>query len=873
MAKLSESKKVELLEAAVLEGNIEKVRSLFAEHGSFEFTARALGIACRFFGAEMVKCLIDGGASFAYTASGSMVRKYKCTYSINSRSECNLAYTYECHLVGESIGLDKEHASMQPLSAADRAGIVRMLCETREKTNVNLPEMLYHAVMNREWEIVSALKECGVVRLPNFRIAQLVSQRGATANEQHESWAFSRRLSAMDESDMLRAIRELSAAANGGRLYLANDDVIDVRWNEPDRLKGIWFTAGMFEAALECTNLLDRIQKKKWDTMYALIEKSNAAGLMWAINEGWASKAADFKKLFEHAQKFEVSPDLTALLLKYHNPEAESAKKSRKKQTDELSLDVNPLSAAELKKIWSTKKQDDGTLIITSYKGTDPDVIVPSMIGKAVVSAIHEETFSPYAPRLSAEQIAARKAIRSVEFPDTIRELPKGLFASIWQHNHDALEQVILPEGLEIIGENCFHSCASLKEIILPASLKKLGAWAFRGCSSLTEVTVPDSVTEFGAGAFSGCESLKKIHLPQHMTKLPSLSECGFEEFVVPHHIKELRDNCLSHCESLRRVVLHEGICAIPDFCFVNTALESIDLPASVTSIGQSAFEDCAKLRPFDIPETVTDLADNAFAGCTRFMNEQGMVVVRGVVHSYDGKDKGTLCIDESIRRIPEKSLKEMPPIVYRAGAKRANPLPDIASLNVGDTVELGRFPQDLTLNMQPIVWRVIDSVDGRKLLLAEKGLISLYHEDLGSKEADWSKCAVRHLLQHDFLNTAFDEEEKSCIQAVALSNKGRKDLNIPDGVDTKDTLFLLSADEVEKYFPEDSMSRAARTEYAASQYSYYGKRGVHDCWLLRTRGGSKSSNQLCVECGNGEMSMFGTLYHTAAIRPAVWVK
>jgi hypothetical protein len=319
--------------------------------------------------------------------------------------------------------------------------------------------------------------------------------------------------------------------------------------------------------------------------------------------------------------------------------------------------------------------------------------------------------------------------------------------------------------------------------------------------------------------------------------------------------------------------VLHGDIRAIPDSCFANTALESIDLPASVTYIGENAFENCTALSPFDIPETVTDIADNAFAGCTRFMNDQGLVVIRGVVHSYDGKDKGVLCLDESIKHIPTEALEEMPRIVYRAGAVRENPLPDIASLRVGDTVELGRFPQDLSLRMKPIVWRVIAEEDGRKLLLAERGLISLHHEDVGSKDQDWSKCDMRRLLNHDFLNVAFDGEEQALIETVTLSNHGSKENKISDGIDTKDTVFLLSLDELANYLPEEKRCGVQRTEYAAAQYSHHAKRGVHAAWMLRTRDGKETRNQLCVDCGYGWLSMFDIYYHTATLRPAMWVK
>lgn len=868
MAKLSEQKKTELLEAAVLEGNVEQVRNLCKEHGSFEFTARALGIACRFIGADMVKCLIEGGATFQYEASSAMVRKYKCTYAINSRSECNVAYAYECYLVGQSIGLDQEHAGMQVLSASERADIVRLLFEHRKEIAVDLPEMLYQGIMNCEWEAVAALKECGVNKLSATRMNRLASQRGATANEQRESWVFSRRLGAMNESNLLTALHELSAVMDGKRLFLSSDDVLEKHWGERDSLKAIWFTPGVFEAALASTTLVDRAQKMKWDALYALVEKSNTAGLTWAISEGWASKPADFKKLFEHSQKHKVSPDLTAVLLQHYTPQAATAKKG-KSAMDALDLDADPFSAAEMKDKWSTKKQEDGTLIITSYKGTETDVVVPNRIGKTPVTAIDADAFNPSAPRLKNEQIAVRKAIRSVEFLEGIKELPPHLFAHHWQNAHDALEKVILPEGLEVIGENCFHGCAGLKEIVIPPTVKEIGSWAFHDCTGLKEITIPDSVKTIGDDAFSGCRKLTKVHLPEKMTKLPEFSVCGFKEFVVPPHIKKL--SSFHYCTSLKRVVLHDGIKAIPHMCFSDTALESIDLPASVTSIGDMAFENCKKLRPFDIPETVTQIADNAFAGCTQFQNEQGLVVVRGVVHSYEGKNKSMLCLDPSIERISRQALEYLPDIVYRESEPRDYPLPDFSALKVGSTVAFGRFMQNPTLEMEPITWRVIAQEDDRKLLLAEKGLFAI-HSEAAINESSWEKCPLRKRLCNDFMQVAFDQEEQSHIQPVTLSNPGSSKHRIPDSADTTEKVFLLSLEEVEQYLP-DNKRNTSWTKLIDQQLQRFSHPNTRSYWLLRTRGGKKDFAQLCVKCLSGGTKILQQSYDLAVFRPAMWVK
>lgn len=58
-------------------------------------------------------------------------------------------------------------------------------------------------------------------------------------------------------------------------------------------------------------------------------------------------------------------------------------------------LNANPNSVAELKKVWGYEKREDGTMIITRYKGTNTEIDVPEKIGNSVVTAIGDWAFSP----------------------------------------------------------------------------------------------------------------------------------------------------------------------------------------------------------------------------------------------------------------------------------------------------------------------------------------------------------------------------------------------------------------------------------------------------------------------------------------------
>ena len=58
-------------------------------------------------------------------------------------------------------------------------------------------------------------------------------------------------------------------------------------------------------------------------------------------------------------------------------------------------------------------------------------------------------------------------------------------------------------------------------------------------------------------------------------------------------------------------------VASIGEIAFANRNITSIDIPNSVTSIGESAFASCSSLTSIDIPNSVTSIGGAAFAGCS----------------------------------------------------------------------------------------------------------------------------------------------------------------------------------------------------------------------------------------------------------------
>lgn len=84
-----------------------------------------------------------------------------------------------------------------------------------------------------------------------------------------------------------------------------------------------------------------------------------------------------------------------------------------------------------------------------------------------------------------------------VKLPDTVT-----LLGATFRRCY-ALEEVILPKGITVIGGKTFSECRALKSIQLHEGITIIGSEAFAGCSAMKEITIPSTVTKIDEKAFN----------------------------------------------------------------------------------------------------------------------------------------------------------------------------------------------------------------------------------------------------------------------------------------------------------------------------------------------------------------------------------
>ena len=201
------------------------------------------------------------------------------------------------------------------------------------------------------------------------------------------------------------------------------------------------------------------------------------------------------------------------------------------------------------------------------------------------------------------------------------------------------LEEIILPNNITSIEKRAFKDCQKLTSITIPSSVTSIGKLAFYNCKELRSVTITGDLTSIGWSCFMLCEKLESINIPNSVNYIggEAFSNCSSLKSVNIPPISRIYEDTFQSCGSLTSVTIPNTVTIIDDGAFAFTGIKAINIPdgvtylsgfnscelshinipASVKTIGNGAFNCCNKLSSIIIPEGVTEIGDSAFGSCT----------------------------------------------------------------------------------------------------------------------------------------------------------------------------------------------------------------------------------------------------------------
>ena len=263
--------------------------------------------------------------------------------------------------------------------------------------------------------------------------------------------------------------------------------------------------------------------------------------------------------------------------------------------------------------------------------------------------------------------------IEEIELPDTITEIGDSAFKSCKNLNKviipesvtkidgdafaecSGLVDIKMHEGINTIGSRAFYKCDRLLDIVIPDSVEKIEFEAFRGCDKLENIKLSENLTIVGYGVFGDCKSISKIEIPKSLKKFDgtwgrgtnlsygafggcsnlktvnfeagSTIVCaalfmgcdGIEEIELPDTITEIGDSAFKNCKNLDRITMNNGIEILESSAFEDCfSLTTINIPNTVKAISNSTFQDCTSLTEVHLSNILKEIPASTFSGCKK---------------------------------------------------------------------------------------------------------------------------------------------------------------------------------------------------------------------------------------------------------------
>ena len=206
--------------------------------------------------------------------------------------------------------------------------------------------------------------------------------------------------------------------------------------------------------------------------------------------------------------------------------------------------------------------------------------------------------------------------LRSIVIPKGVEVIGDRFFK-----NCSSLTDVSLPSGLTDIGYEAFYGCSSLTKVAIPSSLTSIKDFTFYGCSSFTDIVFPSSLTSIGYKAFYGCRSLACVSLPDGLREISEEAFCGccsLLQIAVPDSVKFIGNGAFGNCSLLTDVILPSNLDVLREYVFGNcVSLTHINLPSKITRVDDGAFYGCSSLLEITLPNSVKALYCHVFEGCS----------------------------------------------------------------------------------------------------------------------------------------------------------------------------------------------------------------------------------------------------------------
>lgn len=178
---------------------------------------------------------------------------------------------------------------------------------------------------------------------------------------------------------------------------------------------------------------------------------------------------------------------------------------------------------------------------------------------------------------------------------------------------------MVIPEGVEMIFDDCFLECGDLEYVSLPSTINYIGEHAFALCRKLMKIEMHEGIEHIDPYAFKSIGSIEEIVIPESVRSIGEYALCDnrfLHTAILPNRLTVIVNNVFEDCNRLSDVRWPSELAMIFQEAFKSCGFTTLALPCKLEAIGNEAFFENLSLTKLILPESLESIGNAAFAGC-----------------------------------------------------------------------------------------------------------------------------------------------------------------------------------------------------------------------------------------------------------------
>ena len=167
-----------------------------------------------------------------------------------------------------------------------------------------------------------------------------------------------------------------------------------------------------------------------------------------------------------------------------------------------------------------------------------------------------------------------------------------------------------------------FRHCVNLETVSIPKEVNypsMAGTYQFCDCTSLKGIVIPEGITSItGTNVFSGMNNLRCFCAPKSLTSLQG-SICGYvDSFILPNVTTYSSSTVFRYARYVRRIYISEDAVTMPQYLIAQTSsLEELHLPQNNSNFTELAAYLLVEtgLKTLEIPASITSMGNQSAYG------------------------------------------------------------------------------------------------------------------------------------------------------------------------------------------------------------------------------------------------------------------